>query len=84
MYGSSAGQSGKGDTFAKPVPASAAHSSLLLTSTTPRTSSSQPASTPAAACAGCNEIFMQSQRVLATEPAGDAKLMPRSRPVSGL
>ena len=34
-----------------------------------------------AADEGCNEIFMQSQRVLAAE---DAKLMPRSRLVSGL
>ena len=33
---------------------------------------------------GCNEIFMQSQRVLAAEDAKDAELMPRSRPASGL
>ena len=33
---------------------------------------------------GCNEIFMQSQRVLAAENAKDARLMPRSRPASGL
>jgi len=30
---------------------------------------------------GCNEIFMQSQGVLAAENAKGAKLMPRSRPV---
>ena len=34
--------------------------------------------------AGCNEIFMQSQRGLAAENAKDARLMPRSRPASGL
>jgi hypothetical protein len=33
---------------------------------------------------GCNEIFMQSQTVLAAENAEDAKLMPRSRPAAGL
>lgn len=33
---------------------------------------------------GCNEIFMQSQRVLAAENAKDTRLMPRSRPASGL
>ena len=33
---------------------------------------------------GCNEIFMQRQRVLAAEDAKDAELMPRSRPASGL
>ena len=33
---------------------------------------------------GCNEIFMQSQRGLAAENAKDARLMPRSRPASGL
>ena len=32
---------------------------------------------------GCNEIFMQSQRVLAAENAKDARLMPRIRPASG-
>ena len=38
----------------------------------------------AEAAKGCNEIFMQSQRVLAAEDAKDAELMPRSRPASGL
>ena len=33
---------------------------------------------------GCNEIFMQSQRGLAAENAKDTRLMPRSRPASGL
>ena len=42
--------------------------------------------TPCAPCrhTGCNEIFMQSQRGLAAENAKDARLMPRSRPASGL